>query len=781
MNRKPASLLFSLLTLIAGLMLAGCGSTVTPTPTAAVAAPATTLPVPISTSTSIPAPSTTPTRAVPTPTLTMVATPSPGAVETITFTLGAIQWKETIPLPNASSAPFVSFRGQQLIFHNGYVYIFGGQSARDARLTTVYFSAIQPDGTLAGWLETTSLPGRYYDQVVVKTGNYVYLLTGADGADDVFYAPFNADGSIGAWKKTASLSPSRQNFAAVSHGNFIYATGGNSGGNQKFVQYTSVRSNGSLNPWAYTTSLPAAIQAHTLIASDGYLYAFGGINNNDAWVTTVYFSAIQPDGTLADWETTTPLPQKMEGYATFETSGYVYLLGGGASYYARILEDHALGVWEKATALPSRHVGLRVGATNGFAYAIGGYDFARHQSTVYYRRLGLGDEQFVAPIAVGFFIPGVGDVPTGVLLGGAQQGRWLSLAEVSPRGGEIYQLYSAEAYLGTAEGGTSYSQPPNFLSDQLIDLTPAPQAGQEIFAIGGEWNALPRPFQVLSNDIDLYRETVAERLRINGLADSAAQIHQTLRVDLDGNGGDEVLIAAAHFANRQLPVITAGDYSLIILRTVVSDTVVSIPLVENYYTTDESPAVANLYTVMAILDLNGDGRMEVVVRGERYEGQLTAVYEVEGTTSQPVLLSDHGSTPATPPAPLSTGELVIAGALDDHYDVAAEAYRLRVKLNGAEIFDAPAAFAHGRPFGGVFSNFAELSIPFDLNLLRAGPNQLEVNLYGVGGGEWMCWDYMRVSSENELIRIESPSKWAYSPTGVDVIYGEETQTIEFER
>lgn len=335
------------------------------------------------TSTSTLAPSTA-TLAAEAITITPGATPSPDPMP------GVIQWKETIPIPNPSSAPFVTTRGQQLVFHNGYVYILGGLSASNIRLTNVYFSAIQPDGTLAGWIATTALPGKYYDHVAVTTGDYVYLLTGAAGDDDVYYAHFNAEGSIGAWKKTASLSPSRQTFAAVSHGNFIYAAGGNSGGTRDFVQYTSVKSDGSLNPWAYTTSLPVAIQDPTMIAYDGYLYVFGGKKENGEWVATVYFSAIHPDGMLGDWQTTTPLPQLLYGYSTFETNGYVYLLGGdAASYYSRILENHDLDAWQTATALPTLRLGLWAGAYNGYAYAVGGYDFTKYQSTVYYGWIGL--------------------------------------------------------------------------------------------------------------------------------------------------------------------------------------------------------------------------------------------------------------------------------------------------------------------------------------------------------------------------------------------------------
>lgn len=270
------------------------------------------------------------------------------------------------------------------------MYIFGGSSASDNQLRNVYFSAIGQDGALAGWEETTSLPGKYYDHVVVNAGDYVYLLTGAAGAEDVYYAPFNADGSIGVWKKTISLSPSRQSFAAIGYGNFIYAAGGNSGGTQNFVQYTSMNSDGSIKAWANTTPLPVALQNHTMIAYDGYLYVIGGVMETNEKVPTVYFSAIHEDGTLTAWETTSSLPRAMSGYSTLESNGYIYLIGGSssASYYSRILENHALDAWKEATTLPNKNIlGLRTGAYNGFAYAMGGYKNG-FQSTVYYGFIG---------------------------------------------------------------------------------------------------------------------------------------------------------------------------------------------------------------------------------------------------------------------------------------------------------------------------------------------------------------------------------------------------------
>lgn len=405
MNSRNLSLLFCLS--FAGLILAGCGRMVTPTLTVVVPTPTFILtpsempaliPTLSLTATSPPQPEETPTLTVPMPTFTLAATPSPEEVITVTpaatqlpdLTVGVSQWQETIPIPDPSTAPLHPPQGLQLIFHNGYVYLFGGKGTNNETLTNVYFSTIKPDGTLGGWIKTTSLPGKHIEHMEVKIGNYMYMITGASDHEEVYYAPFTTNGPIGEWKKTASLSPSRQTFAVASYANFIYAVGGNSGGIQDFVQYTSVKLDGSLNPWTHTTPLPMGIQQHTLIAYDGYLYLIGGVNKNDEWLTTnVFFSAINPDGTLAGWNTTTPLPLTMWGYGTFEYDGYIYLVGGDAlAYYTPILENHALGDWLPSVSLPVMRQGLRVGAYNGYAYAIGGYDFSEPYDTVYYSRLG---------------------------------------------------------------------------------------------------------------------------------------------------------------------------------------------------------------------------------------------------------------------------------------------------------------------------------------------------------------------------------------------------------
>jgi hypothetical protein len=129
-----------------------------------------------------------------------------------------------------------------------------------------------------------------------------------------------------------------------------------------------------------------------MIAYDGHLYVFGGRTGNDELLTSVYFSAINPDGTLAGWQPAEPLPRQMVGYGAFETNGYVYLISGDYSYFTRILENHALDTWQTAASLPIIRYGLRIGAHNGYVYAAGGHDFDGHQNGVYFGPIGLRAE-----------------------------------------------------------------------------------------------------------------------------------------------------------------------------------------------------------------------------------------------------------------------------------------------------------------------------------------------------------------------------------------------------
>lgn len=289
-------------------------------------------------------------------------------------------WLQTTALPIPSGT--TGARGQPLVVYQDRVYVFGGTNDAGDRLTNVYYSNINADGSLGPWIETTPLPEQYFDQVVVRVGKHVYLITGANGAVAVYYAPINADGTLGAWVRTADLLPSRQEFAAAAHGEYIYVVAGNASGLTDRVWFTSVRPDGSLNPWADTTPVPEAMQAHTMVAHDGTLYVFAPNSN-------IYSAAIQADGTVGPWGTETSLPQAMLAYTTFAHRQHVYLLGepSRAVHYAPLLAGHSLGEWQATAPLPAQRNRLRAGGHGCFVYAIGGFDGSHFQDTVYYAPL----------------------------------------------------------------------------------------------------------------------------------------------------------------------------------------------------------------------------------------------------------------------------------------------------------------------------------------------------------------------------------------------------------
>lgn len=243
-----------------------------------------------------------------------------------------------------------------------------------------------------------------------------------------------------------------------------------------------------------------------------------------------------------------------------------------------------------------------------------------------------------APPAGGAPIHPVVDPKYGLLLGSSRGGSWLQPKETAPllAGGESYRRYSATAAVGVTTGSAPTS--PQGPCDWTFDIE-LPDAGKdELIALGGDWNALPRLFEELSVDQEVYRTALAEILRAEGLVDPELVLTRIIRADLDGDGVAEVLLAATRSANGgTLPSVAAGDYSLIALRTVVNGKVETTLLTKEISLEAVDFAAPNTYELRGLADLNGDGRLEVIVDSGYYEGAGVGVFEINGTKSEMVL------------------------------------------------------------------------------------------------------------------------------------------------
>jgi Putative peptidoglycan binding domain len=235
---------------------------------------------------------------------------------------------------------------------------------------------------------------------------------------------------------------------------------------------------------------------------------------------------------------------------------------------------------------------------------------------------------------------------TGWLLGGAYARKWLDGPTTATllRGGERYRLVGSTGLLGTTSGDqpTSLGLPCELAF--RVNLAPPPTISQTL-ALGGSWNPWPRAPIEENPDTQAYRQLVADLLRANGIAAPDVRLTRVLRIDLEGDGTEELLIAATRLAGEgDFPSssVAAGDYSLAVVRTTIDGAERIIDLATEYYPKAQEFAAPNKHTLVAAADLNGDGRMEIVVDSAYYEGEAIFAYSVDGDRTEAVLQAGCG-------------------------------------------------------------------------------------------------------------------------------------------
>ncbi|HJU56614.1 MAG TPA: hypothetical protein VJ715_18665 [Pyrinomonadaceae bacterium] len=229
------------------------------------------------------------------------------------------------------------------------------------------------------------------------------------------------------------------------------------------------------------------------------------------------------------------------------------------------------------------------------------------------------------------------------LLGSFDGRAWADAVKTMPlvKEGETFRLYTLTGPAGTGTIGKPV--PPEYPCDDMVEVavSPLPEGEGDVFAVNGDWDAQPRPPKVQDTNQEEYRNVVAGHLRSKGIAKPNVVILQLLRVDLDGDGTEEVLISAnstatpGHFMSR-------GDFSVVLLRRVAQGRAVTVPIVSEVELKNHKDPVQtgnwhHKETVAAILDLNGDGVMEVITTFQSIFDGGKNVYEVKGPKPRPAL------------------------------------------------------------------------------------------------------------------------------------------------
>ena len=241
------------------------------------------------------------------------------------------------------------------------------------------------------------------------------------------------------------------------------------------------------------------------------------------------------------------------------------------------------------------------------------------------------------------------DTKSGYLLGGSRNGKWVDAKTTAGtlKSASNYRVFSATSLLGTARATPPRSEGAPCEDTLFSKISPDFKAQKGEFALGGARNPMPRAVRLENTNQTTYRNIVAAILRAKGIAKPVVQIAQIWRVDLDGDGTSEVLLTATQKENygdpqRIAPNARAGDYSLVLLRKIVGGKAQNILLESEVYPRPKEFNAPNFFRLGAVLDANGDGKMEVLVRGAYYEGEWTSLYEI-GAKPREVLSEGCGA------------------------------------------------------------------------------------------------------------------------------------------
>ena len=225
------------------------------------------------------------------------------------------------------------------------------------------------------------------------------------------------------------------------------------------------------------------------------------------------------------------------------------------------------------------------------------------------------------------------------LLGGTKNGKWVKSETVAPQIKDKTKMFlvnlkgAGKEVITLETTGEDFGACPE---NKVWKLSPEIESGILVGG-GAEWNLVPRTPQQIAVTDKTYQKIAADFLKTKGIAQTKTKLSQIIKVDLEGDGQTEIIIAGNFYRKGMTEEQSAGDYSFVLLRKTVKGKPQNVLIEGEFFTKKGYYDPPNEREIAAVADLNGDGKMELVLHTFYYEGSWERVFELNGNKLSKVL------------------------------------------------------------------------------------------------------------------------------------------------
>ena len=177
--------------------------------------------------------------------------------------------------------------------------------------------------------------------------------------------------------------------------------------------------------------------------------------------------------------------------------------------------------------------------------------------------------------------------------------------------------------------------------DVAIPSAEPPGFGYAAIALPASWPLKPRQVAQVSGGPPAYQQLGVDNFAEQGIDASAGTIDQIVVADLDGDGVDEALVSFEQVADPDATGSPGDATAILLVNTETQSS--QIVIGSNVDSSETDFPITEQFRVLDVADLNGDGRMEVIVRAWYYEGMSVIVYEYDGTALVQTLATGCGA------------------------------------------------------------------------------------------------------------------------------------------